>query len=331
MTRPIVGITMGDPVGIGPEIIVRSLAEASTYEKCRPFVIGTAEPLKRAIRACGLSLQLHDAGIPENGRYEHGTIDYADLRVPRSPLADGIVQKEAGEAAYTYISKAIEWLLEKRIDATASGPSNKESLRMAGYHYAGVTEIFADLTGAKDVSTLLVVGPLNVFQITTHVSVREALELLTKEKILKAIITAHEVLSDLQKEAPRLAISGLNPHAGENGLMGREELDIIQPAIEDARARGINIVGPIPADSILIRGLRKEFSGLLFLMHDQANIGIKLMAEEYPPVTVAAGLPVIRTTVAHGTAFDIAYRGIANFRPMQQAIILASELALRRS
>lgn len=328
--RPLVGVTLGDPVGIGPEIIARALAEQATFEGCRPLVIGSAEPLRRAIAACGLSLDLHPVDEPSAGRYEHGVIDLVDLSLPTMDLASASVQRAAGEATYAYISRAIDWLLEAKIDATASGPANKESLRRAGYKFAGVTEIFAYLTGASNVSTLLVVGPLRIFQITTHVSLRDALSLLTTERILHSIRTAHVVLSDLEGEPPRLAVAGLNPHAGENGLMGREELDIFAPAVDAARSEGIDVEGPLPADSLFGRGLRREFSGLLFPLHDQANIGVKLMADSYPPVTVAAGLPVIRTTVAHGTAFDIAFRGIADYRPMQRAILLAAELAARR-
>ncbi len=328
--QPLVGVTLGDPVGIGPEIIARALSEAETFKECRPLVIGSAQPLQRAIEVCGLDLKLHLVDDPAAGRYQHGVIDLVDLPLPPLDPANAAVQKGAGEATYAYIRRAVDWLLEGKIDATASGPTNKETLRVAGHSFAGVTEIFAHLTGAANVSTLLVVGPLRIFQITTHVSLREALSLLTSERILQSIRIAHETLSQLEGAPPKLAIAGLNPHAGENGLMGREELDIFAPAVNAARAEGIDITGPLPADSIFGRGLRREFTGLLFPLHDQANIGVKLMADRFPPVTVAAGLPVIRTTVAHGTAFDIALQGIADHRPMQRAILLAAELAAAR-
>lgn len=328
--RPLVGVTLGDPVGIGPEIIARALSDGETFKRCRPLVIGSAQPLQRALTACSLDLELHLVDDPAAGHYQHGAIDLVDLPLPPLDPAKAAVQKGAGQATYAYIRRAVDWLLEGKIDATASGPANKESLRIAGHTFAGVTEIFAHLTGAANVSTLLVVGPLRIFQITTHVSLREALSLLTTERILQSIRIAHETLNQLEGAAPKLAIAGLNPHAGENGLMGREELDVFAPVVHTARAEGIDITGPLPADSIFGRGLRQEFSGLLFPLHDQANIGVKLMADRYPPVTVAAGLPVIRTTVAHGTAFDIAFRGVADHRPMQRAIELAAELATRR-
>jgi 4-hydroxythreonine-4-phosphate dehydrogenase len=329
--RPIVGITLGDPIGIGSEIILKSLANVEIYEKCRPLVIGSSEPLRKALSTLKMDLRLNVIETPEKGSYSHGSIDVIDCGVPVGNLTMGKVHKEAGEASVTYIKRAIEMLLNKTIDATASGPNNKEAIRLAGYNYPGVTEMFADWTNApKPVSTLLIVGPLRIFQITTHVSMRQAIEMLTFERILDAIVNADQVLTQLEGKKPRLAIAGLNPHAGENGLMGREEIEIIRPAIEAAQQMGIDIEGPLPADSILINGLRNEFTGLLFLFHDQANIGIKLLAEKYPPVTVAAGLPVIRTTVAHGTAYDIAFKGIANHMPMYKAIEVAAELAKAR-
>lgn len=330
MERPLVGVTLGDPLGIGPEIISRALADTAVYDACRPVVIGSAEPLRRGIESARVSLDINAIAHPSEGRYESGVVDLVDIPISGELPRESRVDAQAGAATYAYISKTVDWLLAGDLEATASGPANKESLRLAGYHYAGVTEIFAELTKASRVSTLLVVGPLRVFQVTTHVSIREALDLLTRERILDAIRTADSVLRALDGRAPRLAVSGLNPHAGENGLMGTEELDVVAPAIAAAREEGIDVAGPVPADSLFPRGLRKEFTGLLFLLHDQANIGVKLMAEEHPPVTVAAGLPVIRTTVAHGTAFDIAYRGIADYRPMRQAILLAAELARRK-
>jgi 4-hydroxythreonine-4-phosphate dehydrogenase len=327
---PIVGITLGDPIGIGPEIIVRSLANGDIYKECKPLVIGSPEPLRRAISALNLNVQLNVIQAPEEGHYSRGTVDVIDCGVPVDNLLDGIPQKAVGEASVAYIKHAIELLLNGKIDATASAPNNKEALRMAGYKYPGVTEMFADLTQAEQVSTLLIVGPLRIFQITTHVSLRDALDMLTFERILHAIENAHEVLSQLEGIKPRLAIAGLNPHAGENGLMGREELDVIRPAVDAARKKGIDIEGPISPDSIMLSGLKNQFSGLLFLYHDQANIGVKLLSEQYPPVTVAAGLPVIRTTVAHGTAYDIAFKGIANHEPMYKAIQVAAELAKSR-
>lgn len=330
--RPLVAVTIGDPLGIGPEIVARALADPQTYAVCRPVVIGQEAALRRAMEVCGLELRLRPVDDPRSVGNDFGTIDlYESAQVGEPTAGSGEAQMRwAGECSYRFIATAVGWLKDGKADATASAPSNKEALGLAGHHFAGVTEIFAKLTAASKVITLLVVGPLRVFQITTHVAVRRAVEELTAERILGAIEAAHRALLESDGAPPRLALAGLNPHAGENGLMGREELEVFAPALAAARAQGIDVQGPIPADSLFPRALRGEFNGALFPLHDQANVGVKLLAERYPPVTVAVGLPVIRTTVAHGTAYDIAYRGVADHRPMQAAILLAAELARRK-
>lgn len=328
--RPIIGLTMGDPAGIGPEIIVKALNEPAVYQICRPLVIGDAATFRAAIHQLGLTLAMEEIQDPGAGIFTHGTLDLfqattGDLRA----IAPGIVQAAAGKAATECVIKAVELALAGKIEAIATAPLNKDAMNQAGYHYPGHTELLADLTQTKDFSLALVAGHLRVIHVTTHVSMRRALDLADRARVLRIIRLADRFCRYLGLESPRIAVAGFNCHAGENGLFGTEEIEQIHPAVEDARAEGIDASGPWPGDSIFLRANKGEFDIVVAMYHDQGHIPVKMLGLE-AGVNTTAGLPIIRTSVDHGTAFDIAGQGIAHHGSMLEAIKLAANLARER-
>jgi 4-hydroxythreonine-4-phosphate dehydrogenase len=328
--RPIVGLTMGDPAGIGPEVVVKAMDEPSLYDECRPLVIGDAGTFRRAIAALGLSLGINEVREPSNGRYVHGTIDL--LQATTDDLQDivlGKVQPAAGKAAAECVIKATELALAGKIDAIATAPLNKDALNQAGFHYPGHTEMLASLTKTHDYSLALIAGRLRVIHVTTHVSMRQALDLLDRSRVLRIIRLADRFCRHLGIDRPRVAVAGFNCHAGENGLFGTEEIDHIRPAIDQAREQGIDASGPWPGDTIFYRASRGEFDVVVAMYHDQGHIPVKMLGFE-AGVNTTAGLPIIRTSVDHGTAFDIAGQGRANHGSMVEAVRLAARLARER-
>jgi 4-hydroxythreonine-4-phosphate dehydrogenase len=328
--RPIVGLTMGDPAGIGPEIVVKAMNEAGLYEDCRPLAIGDAGVMRRAIAALGLGLALHVVGDPTDGTYQHGTLDLLQaVSGDLSKLRLGQVQPEAGKAAAECVIKATELALAGQIAAIATAPLNKDALNQAGYHYPGHTEMLADLTDAKDFSLTLIAGKLRVIHVTTHVSMRRALDLVDRDRVLRIVRLADRFCRYLGVESPRVAVAGFNCHAGENGLFGNEEIDQIKPAIDQARQEGVDASGPWPGDTIFYRASRGEFDIVVAMYHDQGHIPVKMLGFE-AGVNTTAGLPIIRTSVDHGTAFDIAGQGRASHGSMLEAVKLAARLARER-
>ena len=325
--RPIVAITMGDPAGVGPEIAVKALSTEEVYALCRPLVIGDARALARARDLLKSPLTLCPIAKVAEARFERGTMEILDLaNVELARLEVGKVSAMAGRAAVEYVVKAVELALAGEVDAIATGPINKEAINRAGYDYIGHTELLADLTKTRRCTTMLVAGPLRVTHVTRHIPLRRVADLITREKVLETILVTAEGLGQLGIEHPRLGVAALNPHGGEGGLLGREEIEEIAPAVEEARQRGIDARGPFPADSIFFRALKGEFDAVVAMYHDQGHIPVKVYDFE-GSATVTLGLPIVRTSVDHGTAFDIAWRGIASPRSLIQAIKLAAQMA----
>ncbi|ABZ85201.1 4-hydroxythreonine-4-phosphate dehydrogenase [Heliomicrobium modesticaldum Ice1] len=327
MQRPIIAIPMGDPAGVGPEIVVKALANEEMYRIARPLVIGDAGVLRQAMAFCGLELAVHTVTEPAMGKFEPGVIDLIDLaNVELKQLKMGAVQAMAGNAAYECIEKSVSLAMAGQVDAIATTPINKEALKAAGIPHIGHTEILGHLSGANDPLTMFQVFELRVFFLSRHVSLRKACDMVTTERALDYLVRCTEALRRLGVDSPKFAVAGLNPHSGEHGLFGDEEDEQIAPAIAAARERGINVVGPVPADSVFYFGLKGAYDAILSLYHDQGHIATKMVDFERT-VAVTNGLPFLRTSVDHGTAFDIAGSGKASSVSMEEAIKLAVRYA----
>ncbi|HLZ08099.1 MAG TPA: 4-hydroxythreonine-4-phosphate dehydrogenase PdxA, partial [Chloroflexota bacterium] len=304
--------------------------ESSVYVDCRPLAIGDAATFRRAISLLHLPLTIHVAGTPDAGVYRHGTLDVLQATTEDlEAIVAGEVQPAAGKAAAECVIKATELAMSGAIDAIATAPLNKDALNQAGYHYPGHTEMLADLTGSKDYSLTLIADKLRVIHVTTHVSMRRALELVDRARVLKIVRLADRFCRYLGITRPRIAVAGFNCHAGENGLFGTEEIDQIRPAVDDAKADEIDASGPWPGDTIFYRASKGEFDIVVAMYHDQGHIPVKMLGFE-AGVNTTAGLPIIRTSVDHGTAFDIAYQGKAGHVSMLESVKLAAYLARER-
>lgn len=327
MNKPIIGLPLGDPAGVGPEIIVKSLNLAEIYEISRPVVIGDVTVLKQAMKFCGIQLAVNKIDSPADGKYAFGTIDVIDLaNVDTDQLQIGKVQAMGGQAAFDYIKKTTELAIAKEIDAMATTPINKESLKAAKVNYIGHTEILEDLTQTKNPLTMFQVFDLRVFFLTRHVSLRRACALITADSIYEFIHRCVKALEVLGVENPKLAVAGLNPHSGEHGLFGDEEVREIEPAITKAKADGINVIGPVPADSVFHFALKGKYDAVLSLYHDQGHIATKMVDFERT-ISITNNMPFLRTSVDHGTAFDIAGTGKVSEVSMVEAIKLAAQYA----
>jgi 4-phospho-D-threonate 3-dehydrogenase / 4-phospho-D-erythronate 3-dehydrogenase len=327
MNRPRIGITMGDPAGVGPEVVMKALAHAEPYESARPLVIGDAKRLERAAAIAKLKLAVRAVREPEEARFVHGTVDCLDLGLVPPGLAFGELSPVAGEAAYRYIERAVALATERRIDAICTAPLNKEALNAAGHRYPGHTELLAELTGTREVSLMLMAPKLRVIHVTTHIGLLDAVEKIDAGLVERTIQRGRELLVRAGFKEPRIAVCGINPHAGEGGLFGRgEEESKIVPAIRACTARGWRVEGPLPADTLFFRALRDDFDLIVAMYHDQGHGPVKAVAFDLG-VNVTAGLPVVRTSVDHGTAFDIAGTGKADERSMLEALRQAALLA----
>jgi 4-hydroxythreonine-4-phosphate dehydrogenase len=330
---PIIGITMGDAAGIGPEIIVKSLAKQSIYNMCRPLVIGDAKIMKKAISLLGEQLDVHIVNDVRQALFQRGTIDVWDLNLLSESLAFGQVCAEAGNAAFYCVSTAVQLAMDGHIDAICTAPLNKEALHLGGHLYPGHTEILASLTGTEDYSMMLSTPNLKVIHLTTHVGLRKAIDLINPERTYRVIKLAHETLRMAGMEHPRIGVCGINPHAGENGLFGDgEEEEKLVPAINKAISEGMDVTGPLPADTLFYRAIRGDFDIVVACYHDQGHGPIKVLGIE-SGVNITVGLKggIIRTSVDHGTAFDIAGKNMADERSMVEAIRVAIELAPERN
>ncbi|NLJ81492.1 MAG: 4-hydroxythreonine-4-phosphate dehydrogenase PdxA [Firmicutes bacterium] len=329
MEKAIIAVPMGDPAGIGPEIAVKALKEEELYKRAKPLVVGDRNVLSQALQFCGVKAAINTIRDPREGRYIPGILDLIDLaNVEISRLKMGKIQALGGRAAYEYIEKAVQLALDKKVDALATTPINKESLRAAGVPYIGHTEILEDLTKTPNPLTMFQVFDLRVFFLSRHVSLREACDLVEEERVYNFILRSHDALRLLGFQDAKIAVAGLNPHGGEGGLFGREEIEEIKPAIARAVKDGIDVSGPYPADSVFYFGLQGAYDAVLSLYHDQGHIATKMVDFERT-ISVTNNLPFLRTSVDHGTAFDIAGSGQASAVSMIEAIKLASQYAFR--
>jgi 4-hydroxythreonine-4-phosphate dehydrogenase len=325
--KPTVTITMGDPAGVGPEVTMKALACPKVWECCRPLVVGDAAVLHRVAALLGNVPQLRTVSTTGDARFDPEAPDVLDMEnVDLDSLQPGQVAAAAGRASVDYIERAVALVQEGQADAMTTGPINKAALKLAGIPYIGHTELLAALLGEERVTTMLATVGLRVVHVTRHVALAEVASLITRERVLETIRLTHSGLRQMGFPRPRIAVAALNPHGGDGGLMGREELDAIGPAVEAARDEGIEAVGPIPADSVFFRAIRGEFDVVVAMFHDQGHIPIKTHGFERS-VTVTLGLPIVRTSVDHGTAFDIAWQGIASEESMVEALCLAAQLA----
>lgn len=326
---PVVAITMGDAAGVGPEIIVRALARAATYDTCRPLVIGDAGRLEAAAKIVGKPVTVHRVTAPREALFQPGTIDCIDLPLIPPDLPFGQLSSICGDAAYRFIERAVELATSQQVDAICTAPLNKEALHAGGHRFPGHTEMLAALTGTQEVSMMLSSPQLKVIHVTTHMGLLDAIEKIEPALVGRTIDRIHDTLRKSGVAAPRIGVCGINPHAGENGLFGRgEEATKIIPAIKEAQARGMNVQGPLPADTLFFRAARGDFDGVVAMYHDQGHSPVKVMGLE-AGVNVTIGLPVIRTSVDHGTAFDIAGTGVADEGSLLEALRQAIALAPR--
>ena len=325
MIKPIIGITMGDPAGVGPEVVVKSLADSQVYEAARPLLIGDAGVVRQALAVCGIRAEIHPVDRPAGGHYVPGTIDLLDLNnVVPGELKTGAVQALSGRAAYEYIAEAVELAGAGEIAAVATAPINKESLRAAGVEQVGHTEIMQELSGSGELLTLFEVRGLRTFFLSRHVSLRRACDLVTKENLLAFIARCSDALERLGVSGGSMAVAGLNPHCGEHGLFGDEEVEHISPAVAEAQAAGYRVEGPIGADSVYHQALMGSYTAVLSLYHDQGHIATKTLDFERT-ISLTLGMPFLRTSVDHGTALDIAWSGRAGEVSMTEAILLAAK------
>lgn len=339
--KPIIGITMGDPTGIGSEIIVKALSQPDVYVKCRPLVIGDKWAMEDAIKITRIKLDVRSINTISNASFRHGILDVYDLNnIKLEKIPYGKVDADCGRAAGEYIEKAIHMAMEKEIAAIVTGPINKESFDLGGYgkKYRGHTEMLAALTKSEKVFMLLASGNLRVIHVTTHVSMKDSVELIKKERIYNTILKAFEACQELGIKSPKIGVAGLNAHAGDGGIMGIEEVEEIIPAIEKAKADGLNVEGPVPGDTIFPRGKAGTYDIIVAMYHDQGHIPVKLMGfnwngkiwDSISGVNITIGLPIIRTSVDHGTAFGKAGKGLANEKSLLDAMDYAILIAENR-
>jgi 4-hydroxythreonine-4-phosphate dehydrogenase len=325
---PLLGVTVGDPAGIGPEIVLKSAGDPRT-RAARLLAIGSVEALAAAADVVPEAPALNVVSAPAEARFEPGMLDV--VAVPSDvPVPIGRLSAEAGQIAFEGVERAVALALEGAIDGIVTAPLNKEAIALAGHPYPGHTEILADLTGTRDFAMMLTALKLRVVHVTTHVGIREMLDRVTTERVLTTVRLADRALRDMGIEAPSVGVAGLNPHAGEGGLFGDEEGRVIVPAIEQARSEGIDATGPWPADTLFGRAVAGDFDVAVAMYHDQGHIAVKVLGFE-TGVNATIGLPIVRTSVDHGTAFDIAGTGRASADSLVEAIAVGAAMASARA
>ncbi len=331
-TRPLLAITLGDPAGIGPEVTLKALQHDQVYMSARPFVVGDARILARAAAwVGGAPLRLEVVETPAAGSYTPGTLTVLDLHnADPAAIAPGKVSADAGKAAVEYVFTACDLAMAGAVDAVVTAPLNKEAMHLGGFQYPGHTELLTERTNAQKVSMLLVGPTLRVVHVSTHVALQEAIRRVTRARVREVIDIAYQSCRALGIDRPRIAVAGLNPHASESGLFGNEEAEHIAPAIADARAAGLDVSDPMPPDTVFLRATKGEYDIVVAMYHDQGHIPMKLLAFD-SGVNVSMGLPIIRTSVDHGTAFDIAGTGKARADSMLAAIDVAVQMAHARA
>ena len=336
--RPVLGISVGDPGGIGPEITAKALVEKEIFALARPLVVADFQVMQDVLRFTRLPLSLNAVQKIEDGRFESGTVDILDMKnMPMSRLRYKEVTAEQGRASFEYVAKVIELAMNREIDGTVTGPINKAAIHAAGHHFAGHTEIYAAKTGTRDYSMMLTHGSFRVTHVSTHVSLRQACDLVKKERIVKVIHLTCGALQRLAGKTPRIAVAGLNPHCGEGGMFGHEDDQEIAPAVEQARREGMDVEGPVPADTVFSKMKGGMYDAVVVMYHDQGHIPMKFLGFQYDQktgkwqemsgVNVTLGLPIVRTSVDHGTAFGKAGEGRANPQSMIEAIRMGALLS----
>ena len=327
MEKPIIAVTMGDPAGIGPEIVAKSIADKATFDVARCIVIGDKKVMEKAIEIVGADLKVNVVDSPADGDYSYGVLNMIDLdNIDMSRFEYGKINAMCGQAAFDYIKKSIEITMDKQADAVATTPINKESLHAAEVDFIGHTEIFGALTGTADPLTMFETNGLRVFFLTRHKSLRDMLDDIKKDRIIDYVERCTDALRRLGVKEGTMAVAGLNPHSGEHGLFGWEEVKEIAPAVEELKESGFNVAGPVPADSVFHQAAQGRFNSVLSLYHDQGHIATKTLDFDRT-ISITNGMPILRTSVDHGTAFDIAGKGIAGAVSMEEAIRLAAKYA----
>lgn len=328
--KALLAITMGDAAGSGPEIITKSLADPTVRAVCRPVVVGDAATMREALRITGVSGEVRVIGRIGEALFPENVIEVIDLQnIQLDRLTRGQVNPMAGKAAFEYIKLATRLALDGECDAIVTSAINKEALNLAGYHYDGHTQLLAELCQATDVAMMLASDKLRISHVTTHVSLEKAIKLVRPERIMTVIRLTDDAVRQMGIPEPRIAVAGLNPHSGEGGLFGDEETKYILPAIKEARRQGINITGPLPPDSVFLRTLQGQFDAAIAQYHDQGHIAIKMLGIT-DAVNITLGLPIIRTSVDHGTNFGKAGKGTADPTSLTLAIKLASVMCRNR-
>ncbi|HEX6428077.1 MAG TPA: 4-hydroxythreonine-4-phosphate dehydrogenase PdxA [Niastella sp.] len=338
MQKPIIGITMGDPASIGPEIAIKALLNERIHAICRPLLVGDASVFNDIVQRLKLPAVVHAIDKVPDATFKPGTVDVLDLKnVDMAQLQFGEISAMAGNASFEAVKKVIDLAMAGDIDATVTGPINKKSINEAGHHFAGHTEIYAHYTGTKKYAMLLVEENMRVIHVSTHVSLREACDLVKKDRIIQVIELLHNGILQLGGTNVKIGVAGLNPHAGDSGLFGTEDDEEIKPAVEEARKLGFDVDGPVPADTLFSKAATGTYGGVVAMYHDQGHIPFKLTGfkwnaekkqmDSVKGVNITMGLPIIRTSVDHGTAFEIAGKGIAS----PDAMVLAIEAAVQLS
>lgn len=326
--KPTIAITMGDPCGIGPEIIAKALASGQVHPACRPLVVGSAWSMEQAIDLVGASLTVREVESAHGAGMSPDIVDIVDPHnLDPEDVAVGRVTPACGKAAMEWVTRAAELALAGQVDALATAPVNKEAASLAGYKAIGHMELLQEFSGAPDVATMLMTGRLWVVHLTTHRSLRRACDYVTKDQILGKLRLTHDSFGQAGIPSPRIGVAALNPHGSDGGLLGNEEADEIAPAVEEARKLGIDARGPVPADIVFHQAIQGSYDVVLAMYHDQGHIAVKVHGFE-TSITANLGLPFVRTSVDHGTAFDIAGKGIAHHDSMLEAIRMAVSLSL---
>ena len=325
--RPAIAITMGDPCGIGPEVVVKALADPQVYASCRPLVVGNTYAMQQAVKLTRLPLDINETDDPTSAGEDPRIIDVVDIHnLNPEDITVGQMSIPCGKASMEWVSKAGELALAGIVDGLATAPLNKEAASLAGYQSIGHMELLQELSGAKTVATMLLAKNLRVVHLTTHRSLRVACDYVKKDRILDFLQLTHDSFLKWGFDNPRIAAAALNPHGSDGGLLGHEEAEEIAPAVKAAQERGINVVGPVPADIVFHQAIQGRYDTVLCMYHDQGHIPVKVYGFE-ESITANLGLPFVRTSVDHGTAFDIAGQGIANHTSMLESIRLAVGLA----
>jgi len=327
--RPRIAITMGDPSGIGPEIAIKSLLKEEIYHMCRPILIGDLRLLGKISVEMKLNANFKTLRSPSDVLGRKGTIEVIDLKnIDTDHLKMGTATAEAGRASIQYVEKAVEYALRREVEAVVTGPINKKAIRLAGCSHIGHTEMIAALSGVEEPLTMFWVRGARIFFLTRHMPLEDAIKYVKRRRIIDTTLKIVEVLKKIGIEKPRVAVAALNPHASDGGLIGKEEEEEISPAVEELKKKGIDAHGPVPADSVFHQAVEGRFDAVLSLYHDQGHIAAKTV-DFYGTVSVTLGLRFIRTSVDHGTAYEIAGKGIANSKSLEEAINLAAQLVSR--